>query len=137
MTSTFQSRAWYTADNGAAPAALTNGPTLIETQSDFVTSAIEKLEAQQAMYIEATFEAAEAWDKMIEDMNAPTLFPLTNSWWNTANVPGKKIQNITHLGGLKMYEDQIKDSLHDWKGFRVLSKDNDHPNGVNGILASD
>ncbi|KEF52109.1 uncharacterized protein A1O9_11735 [Exophiala aquamarina CBS 119918] len=116
-----------------APAALTNGPTLIETQSDFVASAIEKLEAEGARQIEATVEAADAWDQMIEAMNAPTLFPLTNSWWNTSNVPGKKIQNVTHLGGIKMYGDQIKDALQGWKGFHVTPKDGHQTNGVNGV----
>jgi len=63
-----------------APITLSNGPTLIEAQSDFVASAIEKLEAEGAKHIEATSEAADAWDELIEATNAPTLFPLTNSW---------------------------------------------------------
>ncbi|KAK5045908.1 hypothetical protein LTR84_008694 [Exophiala bonariae] len=116
-----------------APAALANGPTLIETQSDFVASAIEKLEAEGAKHIEATNEAADSWDRMIEAMNAPTLFPLTNSWWNTSNVPGKKTQNVTHLGGIKMYEDQIKDTLQGWKGFLVTLRDGHQSNDVNGV----
>lgn len=116
-----------------APATLTNGPTLIETQSDFVASAIEKLEVEGAKHIEATSEAADAWDQMIESMNAPTLFPLTNSWWNTSNIPGKRIQNVTHLGGVKMYEDQIKDTLQGWKGFLVTPKDGYQTNGADGV----
>jgi hypothetical protein len=53
-------------------------------------------------------------------MNKPTLFPLTNSWWNRSNVLGKKNQALTHLGGMKMYESQIIDTLTDWKGFTVV-----------------
>ncbi len=103
----------------AAPTALSNGPTIIEAQCDFVVSAIEKLEKEGAKTLEPTRQAEDEWDDMIDAMNKPTLFPLTNSWWNAANVPGKKIQILTHPGGIEMYEQQCRQTLADWKGFDV------------------
>lgn len=34
-------------------------------------------------------EAAAAWRKTVLDLNDRTLMPLTNSWYNGGNVPGK------------------------------------------------
>lgn len=103
-----------------APTALSNGPTIIEAQCDFITSAIEKLEKEGAKSVEPVKEAEDEWDTMIDAMNKYTLFPLTNSWWNGANVPGKRIQILTHPGGIEMYEGQCRDTLKDWKGFNVV-----------------
>ena len=58
---------------------------------------------------------------MIEEMDKPTLFPLTNSWWTAGNIPGKKVQMLIHLGGLEMYEQQCRDTLDGWKGFEVVT----------------
>lgn len=102
-----------------APTTLTNGPTLLEVQSEWVASAIQQLEAQGARSIEANKEAEDEWIQMIDDMNKPTLFALTKSWWNGANGPGKKQQAIMHLGGLKMYQAQIAEHLKNWTGFTI------------------
>ncbi|OQV02263.1 hypothetical protein CLAIMM_07494 [Cladophialophora immunda] len=103
-----------------APTALSNGPTIIEAQADFVISAIEKMEKEGAKTIEPSKEAEEEWDVMIDAMNKPTLFPLTDSWWNATNIPGKKPQMLTHVGGIEMYEEQCKATLGDWKGFTLV-----------------
>lgn len=105
---------------GTAPTALSNGPTIIESQADFIIAAIEKLEKEGAKTLEANRDAEDEWDTMIDTMNKYTLFPLTNSWWNAANVPGKKIQILTHPGGIQMYEGQCRETLQDWKGFTVV-----------------
>jgi hypothetical protein len=89
-------------------------------QCDFVASAIEKLEKAGAKSVEPTREAEDGWDHMIEEMNKHTLFPLTNSWWTGANIPGKRVQLLTHVGGINMYEGQCRETLQDWKGFNVV-----------------
>lgn len=33
-----------------------------------------------------------------------TLYPYTNSWWNTSNIPGKKAENQSYIGGINNYE---------------------------------
>ncbi|KAI1625745.1 hypothetical protein EDD37DRAFT_316725 [Exophiala viscosa] len=102
-----------------APTALSNGPTIIEAQCDWVVSAIEKLEKEKAKTMEPKRDAEDSWDAMIDAMNKPTLFPLTNSWWNRATIPGQKVQILTHPGGIEMYEGQIKEKLEGWQGFEV------------------
>jgi hypothetical protein len=99
---------------------LSNGITMIEMQADWVTSAIEKLEREGVSSFEPTKTAEDEWDAVIEDLNGPTLFPFTDSWWNKANLPGKKGQMLTHPGGIEMYERQCREKLEGWQGFDLI-----------------
>ncbi|KAK5237889.1 hypothetical protein LTR47_000982 [Exophiala xenobiotica] len=102
-----------------APTALSNGPTVIETQCDLITNAIERMEKEDIRSIEATSAAEDEWDSMIQQMNENTLYPLTNSWWNGGNIPGKKPQNLLHTAGVAVYDAQCKERLDRWIGFTV------------------
>lgn len=106
-------------NNPPAPVTLSNGPTLLEIQGEWVASAIQKLEAQGARSIEATKEAEEGWLHLIEEMIKPTLLDSTRSWWNGSNEPGGKRQVIMHTGGLNMYASQAAETLNGWTGFTV------------------
>lgn len=92
---------------------------MIETQCDLVANAIERMERENIRSIEATTAAEDEWNSIIEEMNKNTLYPLTNSWWNGGNIPGKKPQNITHTAGIAVYEAQCKERLENWIGFIV------------------
>ncbi|KAK6367359.1 hypothetical protein LTS17_010285 [Exophiala oligosperma] len=95
-----------------APSALSNGITMIEMQADWVTSAIEKLEREGVSSFEPTKTAEDDWDAVIEDLNGPTLFPFTDSWWNKANLPGKK--------GFSLEKKPVKRSIarrSRWRGY--------------------
>lgn len=93
---------------------------MIETQADWVISAIEKLERENIRSFEATIAAEDDWMAIIEDLNKDTLYPLTNSWWNKANLPGRKAQMLTHPGGIEMYESQCREKLDIWEGFDLV-----------------
>jgi hypothetical protein len=86
---------------------------------DFVVSAIEKLEKEGVRTIEPSQKAQDGWAKMIDERAKLTLFPLTNSWWNGSNIPGKKVQILTYIGGINRYEAQCRETLDGWKGFDV------------------
>lgn len=104
-----------------APTALSNGPTIIESQVDFVVDTIAKLEAEHAKSIEPTQRAQNDWATMITTMSDYTLLPLTNSWWTGTNVPGKKAQALTYVGGIEMYEKTCRETMSGWKGFEVIA----------------
>ncbi|KIX06716.1 uncharacterized protein Z518_04692 [Rhinocladiella mackenziei CBS 650.93] len=104
-----------------APTALSNGPTILECQVDWVVDAIEKLEKEGVKSIEPKQEAQDAWGEMITSMSQQTLFPLTNSWWTGGNIPGKKVQMLTYTRGIGEYEPQCRETLDSWKGFEVAS----------------
>jgi hypothetical protein len=50
-----------------------------------------------------------------------TLYPFTNSWWNGSNIPGKKTQNMTYIGGIDNYEKQCREKMEGWKGFEIVA----------------
>ncbi len=105
----------------AAPTALSNGPTILECQTDFVVETIAKLEKEHAKSIEPTRAAEEEWKKLIALHNENTLFPLTSSWWTGGNIPGKKAESLTYTAGIEQYEKQCRETLPEWKGFTVVT----------------
>lgn len=56
---------------------------------------VAALERENAKSIEASSDAAAAWKKGIADVENMTLLPQTSSWWNAANIPGKKAEGMT------------------------------------------
>lgn len=107
----------------AAPTALSNGPTIIESQADMITGFISNLEAAKAKSVNPTIPAQEQWIEMVNNLASMTLLPLTNSWWTGANVPGKKVQNLTYVMGIQQYEATCREVLDSMKGFAVEYED--------------
>ncbi|KAF2687658.1 FAD/NAD(P)-binding domain-containing protein [Lentithecium fluviatile CBS 122367] len=105
-----------------APTALSNGPTILECQTDLVCDTIQALRKQGARAIEPTREAEDEWKRGMNAMVEHTLYPYTNSWWNTSNVPGKKAENQSYIGGINNYEAQCREKMAGWKGFEVLGQ---------------
>jgi hypothetical protein len=52
------------------------------------------------MTIEAKPEAEEEWKAGLDSTAQQSLYPYTDSWWNTSNVPGKKTENHNYIWGL-------------------------------------
>jgi len=54
--------------------------------------------------VNATDEASTRWDKEINQMADQTLYPLTNSWYVGANIPGKPRQFLAHVRGSQYFD---------------------------------
>lgn len=104
-----------------APTALSNGTTIIECQVETIVDMIKKLEIENVKVIEPKAEAEEEWKAMLNGMVEHTLFPYTDSWWNGSNIPGKKAENQTYIGGINAYEAQCRATMDDWKGFNIIA----------------
>lgn len=102
-----------------APTALSNGPTIIESQADMITDFISKLEGARAKSATPMQPAQEEWVNMVDGMAQQTLLPLTNSWWSGGNIPGKKTQMMTYVLGIQQYEATCREHLDALKGFEV------------------
>ena len=100
---------------------MSNGPPIIECQVDWIIDAIKKMREQHIKSIEAEQESANKWREDIQKSNSMTLFPLTNSWYMGANIPGKKREMLNYLGGLEMYENACRDALDNWDGFKLVN----------------
>jgi hypothetical protein len=103
-----------------APTAFSNGPTIIESQVDFVVATIQKVETESIRSIEPTRAAEEEWKALIKAMNDQTLFPETPSWWTGGNIPGKKAEPLTYVAGIDSYEKDCHARLDGWKGFEIV-----------------
>ena len=104
-----------------APTALSNGPTIIEAQVETVADMIAKLESEKARSIEPQRAAEIEWKQTLDAMSKYTLIPYTDSWWNGANIPGKKAENMIYVGGINMYEKQMRSKMDGWVGFDVAT----------------
>ena len=104
-----------------APTALSNGPTIIEAQVETIADMIAKLESEKAQSIEPTRAAEEEWKAKLGAMSKMTLIPYTDSWWNGANIPGKKAENMIYVGGINNYEPDCRATMDGWKGFDVVT----------------
>ena len=68
-----------------------------------------------------------------------TLFPLTSSWWTGGNIPGKKAEPLTYIGGIDNYEKQCRATMDGWQGFEVgyaQRAEEAASNGQNGVVAA-
>lgn len=107
-----------------APTALANGSTIVECQGDWVADAIEKMRTENIETVEVSQDAAQKWGDAIQEMNEKTLFPLTDSWYMGANIPGKKREQLNYLAGVAQYEIECRKALEHWDGFILNQVDN-------------
>lgn len=81
------------------PALLTNVPVSIEHDVEWIADCIEHLEREHIAAIEPSEAAEEAWVAHVADLVAGTLYPLADSWWMGANIPGKPRRFMMYVGG--------------------------------------
>ncbi|OQO11674.1 hypothetical protein B0A48_03401 [Cryoendolithus antarcticus] len=104
-----------------APTALSNGTTIIEAQVETIVDMVAKMERENVKSIEAKKDAEAQWKKALTDMANMTLLPYTSSWWDGSNIPGKKAEGMTYIGGINNYEKECRATMDGWKGFEVVA----------------
>ncbi|EIN04187.1 cyclopentanone 1,2-monooxygenase [Punctularia strigosozonata HHB-11173 SS5] len=101
-----------------APTALSNGPSCIESQADWIIDAIAKMKKEGIRYIEPTMASEQEWHDKIEMISKNTLFHNTDSWYMGANIPGKPREQLNYLGGLPLYTQECRKALDNgFEGF--------------------
>jgi cation diffusion facilitator CzcD-associated flavoprotein CzcO len=104
-----------------SPTAFCNGPTCAELQGEWIVKCLEYLRQHELSRIEATTEAEKAWRKQIDELTNASLFPLADSWYMGANIPGKVRQQLNFPGGLPLFFQHCNESAEKgYEGF-VLS----------------
>jgi hypothetical protein len=86
-----------------------------------VCDTIVSLRRQNIHTIEPRKEAEDEWKAGMDAVIKYTLYPYTNSWWNTSNIPGKKADNQTYILGIDNYEKQCRGTMAEWTGFDVVA----------------
>jgi cyclohexanone monooxygenase len=64
---------------------------------------LENLRAQGFARIEATEESETQWVEHVNEVADSTLYPLANSWYVGANIPGKPRVFMPYVGGVHTY----------------------------------
>ena len=105
-----------------SPSVLCNMAVAIEQHVEWISDCIAWMGARQAGAIEATEPAQAAWVAHVNEVAETTVFPLANSWYMGANVPGKPRVFMPYIGGFPVYRDKCNEvAANGYEGFAVSS----------------
>ena len=95
----------FTVQGPGAPAAATNFVAALEQHVEWISDCVADLKAKGIRTIEAQPDAQREWIEHTTELVAPTVLmhPSCNSWYNGANVPGKKRRYMGYVGGIPEY----------------------------------
>ncbi|MCU4187011.1 alpha/beta hydrolase fold domain-containing protein [Acidiferrimicrobium sp. IK] len=94
---------FFTITGPGSPSVLSNMAVSIEQHVEWVTACLDDMRRQGYTTIEATPLAESGWDQHVADCAAITLYPLANSWYMGANVPGKPRVFLPYILGVDAY----------------------------------
>jgi cyclohexanone monooxygenase len=103
-----------------SPSVLSNMIVSIEQHVDWIADCIAHLQAHRRECIEATVDAEDAWVEHVNEVGNLTLYPLANSWYMGANVPGKPRVFLPYIGGVGAYRQKCDDvAAKGYEGFSL------------------
>jgi len=103
-----------------SPSVLSNMIVSIEQHVDWISDCLTALGRRQGDCIEATGEAEDGWVQHVNEAADRTLFPLANSWYMGANIPGKPRVILPYVAGVGAYR-RICDEVvaENYRGLRI------------------
>ncbi len=104
-----------------SPSGFCNGPTCAEIQGEWIVQCLQTLRDKNLQRIETTAEAEQTWTDHVAEITDMTLFPLADSWYMGANIPGKTRQLLNYPGGLPLYREKCAESSDNGYAGFVLS----------------
>ena len=75
-----------------------------EQHSDWICEFLEHMRLNDVTRFEVEQEAEDAWVLHNNEIADSTLYPLANSWYVGANVPGKPRVFMPYVGGFNRYK---------------------------------
>ena len=108
----------FTITGPGSPSVMSNMMISIEQHVDWIADCLDYLKHRNCQSIEATSEAQQAWVAHVNEIAQGTLFPLANSWYMGANVPGKPTVFMPYIGGVGPYREKCEAVVAaDYEGF--------------------
>jgi cyclohexanone monooxygenase len=103
-----------------SPSVLSNMIVSIEQHVDWVAGLLAHMQACGLSRVEPDAEAQDAWVAHVNAVAHRTLYPLANSWYMGANVPGKPQLFMPYVGGVGTYR-QTCDAIaaEGYRGFTL------------------
>jgi len=106
-----------------SPSVLYNMVLGNEQHVDWIANCIEHLRKQDRAAIEPAVEAEQAWGEHVNEVANQTLFPLADSWYLGANVPGKPRVILPYLGGFRAYSQKCNEVVSKgYEGFALTAR---------------
>ncbi len=103
-----------------SPSVLSNMMVSIEQHVDWITDCLVHLRDKGYTTIEAEASAQEAWVEHSNELGNQTLYPLANSWYMGANVPGKPRVFLPYIGGCGPYRERCNEvAAKGYEGFKL------------------
>ncbi|MBM3490219.1 MAG: NAD(P)/FAD-dependent oxidoreductase [Alphaproteobacteria bacterium] len=94
-----------------------------EHHVDFIAACLQWLDRRGLARIDASDEAEAKWVAHNLQVADSTLYPLANSWYMGANIPGKPRVFMPYVGGVQNYRKKLDEVVaKDYEGFVVGGK---------------
>jgi cyclohexanone monooxygenase len=87
-----------------SPSVKTQMIVAIEQHMDWIADCLKSMRAGGKTRIEASEAAETAWVRHVNEVADGTLYPLANSWYVGANIPGKPRVFMPYVGGFASYK---------------------------------
>ena len=92
-----------------SPSVLSNMVVSIEQHVEWIAHCLAYLGSNGFNCIEAEDGAEDAWLQHVNEVASKTLYPLANSWYMGANIPGKPRVFMPYVGGVGVYRQKCED----------------------------
>ncbi len=110
----------FTITGPGSPSVLSNMIVSIEQHVDWIADCMRYMRAHGHATIDATAAAQDAWVQHVSDVGHQTLYPLANSWYMGANVPGKPRVFMPYIGGVGVYRQKCDEvAAKQYEGFAL------------------
>jgi cyclohexanone monooxygenase len=110
----------FTITGPTSPSVLSNMMVSIEQHVEWIADCLVHLRDEGVGAIEPTQEAEDAWMRHHEEVGSSTLYPLADSWYMGANVPGKPRVFMPYIGGVGPYRAKCDEVVaNGYEGFAL------------------
>jgi len=90
-----------------------------EQHVDWIADCLQYMRGRRLACVEAEETAEEGWVQHNNEVADRTLYPLANSWYVGANIPGKPRVFMPYVGGVSAYKKKCDDiAANGYEGFR-------------------
>jgi cation diffusion facilitator CzcD-associated flavoprotein CzcO len=113
----------FTITGPGSPSVLSNMVLSIEQHVDWIAECLAYVREHQFANIEATVNAENEWVAHVNEVANSTLFPLANSWYVGANIPGKPRVFMPYIGGVGVYRQKCDEvAAKGYEGFAISAR---------------
>ncbi len=101
-----------------SPSVLSNMPVSIEQHVEWIADVVEYMREREIEVIEPDAQAEKDWGVHLNELADATLYPLADSWYLGANIPGKPRVFMPYVGGVGTYRQKCIDvRANGYEGF--------------------